>query len=154
VAVLSYVALVTAQRFQIARGQLDDAAVAQARSAIDRALEHGAAVLPDPLGRFAITVERFGAAAQVTVAAQGKGEHDLLSTFGVAPRARAGAILWWKLAGLHAELYPAFPAPEAPPAPWCGVVVLPGMARHEAASQWLPDFEATVAWAWLERDDG
>lgn len=70
-----------------------------------------------------------------------------LATFGVAQRSRNGKALWSLLManfGAHASA-------RRPTEPWCAVALHPALAGDREAAEWMADFEACVAWAWITR---
>ena len=43
------------------------------------------------------------------------------------------------------------PSAKRPREPWCAVALHPTLAGDLGATQWLADFERSVAWAWITR---
>lgn len=72
-------------------------------------------------------------------------------TFSVAANAKASDEAWSLITHVHAALLSkgiGVPLPAQLPAPWCAVVVYP-VREVLQASDWLGEFERTVAWAWI-----
>ena len=73
------------------------------------------------------------------------GNSTLMLTFGIARNPLTGDKLWASLleeAGTQWR--------EPPPAPWCGSLARSeAVAAHPKVTQWLPEFQSSVAFAWL-----
>jgi hypothetical protein len=71
-----------------------------------------------------------------------------LVTFGVAQRSRQGGALWDMLTGA----FDAAKGLKQPDTPYCAVAIHPGLSGYSGPTDWLGDFERSVAWAWITRN--
>lgn len=86
-----------------------------------------------------------GSSLVATILHQG----EPLATIGVAERSLGSKPLWRMLHDTARQM-PLATDPASPPAaPWCGVLVWPGLVTMPNAATWLADYEAQIALAWI-----
>ena len=152
---LHHVTLTTGHSRRSYRHEVADAAVAEGRRLIAEAVGgSGDATLAGEAAHCRLKVSVDGHQLLATVLGPTgptlpdrpcAGEVTPLVTFGAVRRSRAAPRLWEQLAALAGVALP-----ERPPAPWCAVVLHPGLSLHPDATDWLGDLERIVAWAWIE----
>lgn len=70
-----------------------------------------------------------------------------LCVFGVCPRSRDSYRLWGSLQSLPGVLSKISP----PTPPWLAVCPLETIMEHPDALEWLPDFNKSIAWTWMQK---
>jgi hypothetical protein len=74
-----------------------------------------------------------------------KGEPKPILAFATAQTQEEQDILW----PLMHKVYELEQKAVPPELPWCAAVLLPPLAFHLEAMDWIADFERCVAWAWI-----
>ena len=83
--------------------------------------------------------------------AQGKphtGQTMPLVTFGVVQRSRQGGALWNTLT----NAFDVSKGLKQPDTPYCAVAIHPRLLAYTGPTDWLGDFERSIAWAWITRN--
>jgi len=134
------------------RDDADDAMVEALRPLLDRAVAGEMVTLPMGEPKCAISARSGrGRALLVSLLAPplmlcGGVDTFHLVQVAVAPSSLSGAFLRreWHSDGCSLDQI-------KPPTPWCAVELQPGMLAYPRIINWLDDFVACLAWAWIDR---
>lgn len=140
---LNHLTINTGHNRRSPRTEVDDYAIADTRHRIDTMLRDGRAEIPVP--GYHITGRSYGPALVATV----MGGDDPLATFAIARRDRDGKAMWRDLMDEVDRVDPTLRR-EAPPAPYCAVMLWPALALEADAAHWIGDFGRVLAWSWLD----
>lgn len=147
---MRHVTLTTGHSRDSERSEIDDGALA---ICADLIAHIGSGKISEPVAipgcaGYSLSGRTAGKCMVATVWADGP-PSEMVVSIGIAAQSPCGAAIWRTLHQVTAM--PAATDPDQqPPAPWCGVVIEPALARHTDAAHWLGDFERCLAWAWLE----
>lgn len=148
---LDHIALTSGQHARSLRSEVAPDTLARMRSWLQNALaaRHQNYPLPGAFADYTSTVLTSEGALLVTV--WGKtpqvGKPLALVSFGVAVNASHASRLWEMLTspGMGATA----PGLSRPSPPFLAVLIHPTGVSDPSALEWLPDFERSVAWAWI-----
>lgn len=148
---LWHVTLTTGHGRESPRSEVLERTVTMLAPVVERALAGERVADPLPPG-YTLTGTDYGPCAQFVVEAESEDGPEPILTLGVATHSRCGAGMWRALHEGRAEL--ATDPEHSPGLPWLADRIEPGMALHPDAASWTGDLSRSLAWAFVEIQEG